>query len=518
MWTSALSAAEFQTLRQYETAFEVRQVTWYTFPTPTYGFNWGTAVDTTSQPVAGTFTSEGAKVFSYLNTSGRLTIRNAYAYLAPSIDSLTTPLLVDADGHALIAVRNDQDGRENLALTFDSNQYLVHGIALGYGVINWVTRGIFLGERRVYMSPQVDDLLIGDARWHPDLLCSAPTNDTGLTYRMSADDLRAVMQWQAALQKNPLTSAFQFSLAFNGVGATGAYKPDDLTPAVKRNWSSFYWISHTYTHQQLDEVTYEVASAEIVKNIRQAATLGFRAPLFDRANLVTPEVSGLANPMALQAALDAGVRYVVSDTSKPGQGNPSPNTGIVNSIQPQILEIPRRPNNLYYNVAAPDDWAAEYNCRYQGFWGRALSYKEILEIESDTLLGYLLRGDADPWMFHQTNLAVYDGVHTLLTDLLDLTLRKYRAVYSLPILSPPMNEIGELMKARQNYNDARVSAVLFPGYGIVIFPPTRAVTVPITGVSAFQAQMYGGQSIAHVAVDKGRLAIVPLRSIPYRNE
>ena len=99
-------------------------------------------------------------------------------------------------------------------------------------------------------------------------------------------------------------------------------------------------------------------------------------------------------------------------------------------------------------------------------------------------------------------------------DLLDLTLRKYRAVYSLPILSPPMNEIGELMKARQNYNDAKVSAVLFPGYGIVIFPPTRAVTVPITGVSAFQAQMYGGQYIAHVAVDKGSLAIVPLRSFP----
>ena len=204
--------------------------------------------------------------------------------------------------------------------------------------------------------------------------------------------------------------------------------------------------------------------------------------------------------------------YVVSDTSRPEQGNPSPNTGIVNPIQPSILEIPRRPTNLYYNVAAPDDWVSEYNCRYEGFWGRRLSYQEILNIESDTLLGYLLKGDLDPWMFHQTNLAAYDGVHTLLTDVLDLTLSKYRALYTLPILSPPMNEIGELMKGRQDYNDAMVTAVLFPGYGIVIVPPAKAATVPITGVNAFHAELYGGQSIAHVDVKPGRFVIVSLSS------
>ena len=515
VWTGALSAAEFDTLRQYEAAFDIRQVTWYTFPSPAYGFNWGTAVDTTSQPVDGSFTPDGAAVFPYLNTSNPLTLRNAYAYLALPLDAGTTPLLVDAAGHALAAVRTFPDGRENLALTFDSNQYLVHAIALGYGVISWVTRGIFIGERHVYMSAQVDDLLIADSRWYSSLPCSTPAADTGVEFRITSSDLQNVVNWQTNLQTSPLTADVQLSLAFNGVGATGIYQPDDLTPAVKKakNRNSFFWISHTFTHQNLDNVTYDVASQEFLKNIRQAKTLGFTKPQFDRQNLVTPEVSGLLNPMALQAAFDAGVRYVVSDTSRPGYGNPSPNIGIVNPLQPQILEIPRRPNNLFFNVATPDDWVAEYNCRYQGFWGRALSYDEILRIESDALLGYLLRGDADPWMFHQTNLDAYDGVHTLLTDLLDLTLTKYRALYTLPILSPAMNEIGDLMRARQDFNEAAPTAILFPGYGIAILPPAKAVTVPITGVNAFGAEMYGGQFIAHVDVEPGRFAIVPLRPI-----
>ena len=44
-------------------------------------------------------------------------------------------------------------------------------------------------------------------------------------------------------------------------------------------------------------------------------------------------------------------------------------------------------------------------------------------------------------MFHQTNLAAYDGVHTLLTDLLDRTLAKYSGYVTVPIVSgavPPL--------------------------------------------------------------------------------
>src|SRR5918912_4006956 len=110
--------------------------------------------------------------------------------------------------------------------------------------------------------------------------------------------------------------------------------------------------------------------------------------------------------------------------------------------------IPRRPVNLFYNVAAPADWAAEYNCLYRSFFGRDLTYNEILNFVSDQLLPYLLMGENDPWMFHQTNLVAYDGKHTLLTDLLDRTIAKYNGYLTWPVISPSMDTLGRSIDAR----------------------------------------------------------------------
>ena len=38
-WQSALTAAEWTTLYNYETIYGIRQVSWYTYPTPAEGFN-----------------------------------------------------------------------------------------------------------------------------------------------------------------------------------------------------------------------------------------------------------------------------------------------------------------------------------------------------------------------------------------------------------------------------------------------------------------------------------------------
>ena len=102
-------------------------------------------------------------------------------------------------------------------------------------------------------------------------------------------------------------------------------------------------------------------------------------------NLVNPGYTGLTTAAVMQAMFDVGIRYVVGDTSVQGYDNPSPNAGIYNPLQPQILMIPRRPTNLFYNVSTPDQWVAEYNDIYRSFWGRDLSYAEILDHESDVL-------------------------------------------------------------------------------------------------------------------------------------
>lgn len=501
-YLSGLTNQEWQTLWSYEAGFGIRQVSWYTYPTPDYGFQSPTAAfDTSNSPIDAQFTVSGQSVFSYATTGNPLRISNAWAYLAKPADTNTTALLSDAQGNALAAVRSYSDGRQNLALTFDSNPNLLHSSVLAYGLINWVSKRLFLGERHVYLNAQVDDVFIDDAAWAASTPCSTPVDPwKGPRYRMTDTDLQNVLAWQDR-------QAMRLSLGFNGLGATGIYSPDQLTPAAARSQPRFNWISHTYTHQNLDTVSYENAYFEIQTNNDIAQRLGLTA--YTPANLITPDVSGLTNAAFLQAAFDIGVRYLVTDTSQPGQNNPTPNAGIPNSLQPAIMGLPRHPTNLFFNVSAPDEWVAEYNCHYGSFWGRDLTYNEILDKESQVLLLYLLKGDIDPLMFHQTNLRAYTGTQSLLSDLLDLTLQKYSSRLGLPVLSLAMDDVGGKVGARMRYNAAGVTASMTPGQSITL-TVQQAATIPVTGLNTADAETYGGQPIAHVALGAGQSVTLPL--------
>jgi hypothetical protein len=56
-----------------------------------------------------------------------------------------------------------------------------------------------------------------------------------------------------------------------------------------------------------------------------------------------------------------------------------------------------------------------------------LTYAEILDKESDLMVSYLARFDLDPLMFHQSNMRAYDGVNSLLGDLLHATPDEVRS-------------------------------------------------------------------------------------------
>ena len=144
----------------------------------------------------------------------------------------------------------------------------------------------------------------------------------------------------------------------------------------------------------------------------------------------------------MRAAFDAGVRFTVSDSSLAGWDSPSPNAGIYSLHQSAILIIPRRPTNLFFNVSTPEVWQEEYNAIYRSFWGRDLSYEEILDFEANVLVRRVLRGESNPWMFHQANTRDYGGGRSLLSDLHDRVLRKYAAVSKLPIVSATMDALG----------------------------------------------------------------------------
>ena len=719
---SAFEADEWFALWDYEALFGVRQITSYTAPfgyPDTYGLNLVTYQDTLVTPLTATLTTAGQEVYSYLRPTTPITFTGAWVYLATVISpAQTTPLLVTADGYAIASINQYADGRENLAITAANNPFLVHSLLLSHGTINWLTRGLFLGERQSYMTPQPDDILIDSDMWDTNAL----TDTTGLLFRMSSADWTALINWQNRVRgvtpvtstcvvirpaaadgvdtmlradqptinfgnqafmmtdsedapNRKMNSAIKFSLTdvpagstivsatlnlnlfrsvgsqtdvveahritrdwtegagaansgatwnrydglnnwttpggdydpavagsfvassiewktmtvtnlvqswvsgavpnygmlllsppapgnnekrfytsddnriqmrpylsicyldgaapvasttmsftlempFNGEGATGIYNPDTLTPAIIANHLPFNWINHTYTHLNLDApATYNEILQELTLN-HNVAVNQLHLTHYVTTSMIQPDISGLTNTAFFQAAKAFGIQYIIADTSRAGWNNPSPNAGFYSPLEPSILIIPRRPTNLFYNLSTPAEWVSEYNCYYGPtgtcaggqwrFWDHDLSYAEILDKESDMMLQYLLKWDIDPLMFHQANLRAYDGVRSLLSDLIDATLAKYNRWVNLPIRSEPLHQLGARMAARMTYDASGVQAVLTPCTSLTLSVANSA-NVPVTGVSfGSVTETYGGQTISHIPVAPNASVTIPL--------
>jgi hypothetical protein len=90
-----------------------------------------------------------------------------------------------------------------------------------------------------------------------------------------------------------------------------------------------------------------------------------------------------------------------------------------------------------------------------------------------------------------------------------MTLAKYRQYFTLPILSPTMDQLGQKMAARMTYNAAGVTATIKPGVSITL-KATKATVVPVTGVRRSGSELYGGQYITYVTLKAGQTVTVPL--------
>lgn len=537
-WESALSAAEWQILWDFEAMFGIRQVTSYTAPygyPDAYGLNYSVNyVDTTSAPLSATLTAAGQSVFGDLNPTGPVVFKNAWVYLSTVISpAVTTPLLVTNDGYAIASITTYPDGRQNLAVTAANAPFLVHSMALSYGILNWLTKGIFLGERHVNMGYQIDDLFSDTDLWNP----ANPTvfENTGLTYRLTGADITADLAWRnnVLYTQYPLANKMKLEWAFNGEGTTtqyrglGIYTPDTLTPAIVANKSQYNFVNHTYTHLNLDNALTSTIQTELNNNHRVATAMTLTTYFKD--SMVQPDISGLSNRNFFAAAKNFGIKYVIADTSRAGWNNPSPNAGFYSTWQPSILIIPRRATNLFYPVSTPSEWVGIYNCFYSipngtcanrqfVFWDRDLTYSEILDKESDLLLSYLLKWDIDPVMFHTAQIRAYpadtnnpptyqtDGTRTVLNDLIERLMQKYHAISKLPIRNLPQHEIGILMARRMAYNASGATATITPCKNIVI-RTAGAATIPVTGIAVgtvANREVYNGQNISYVTLAANR--------------
>ena len=280
-----------------------------------------------------------------------------------------------------------------------------------------------------------------------------------------------------------LPAAGENGASDNTATATAAVA-DDLVAGLQNYQSSFHWISHTYDHPStlngLCKSTPtgtgcgDVADApnptddidlEILTNLYTASSPGGinldtdssdagLTPLtftdFNPGNIVTPGVTGLNDPNVPSYLFEDGIKYAVSDSSVIGQPNngpnPSPNVGIVNvynGVDSGIYEVPRHPNDVFYNVANWADDEAEFVCIYQNFVPpnspvgtvpapdppfNTFNAAQILDFTSSIFVSNMLMGDMDPEMFHQPDLHFSDNYPGL---------RRLRSAPPIPRLSSP---------------------------------------------------------------------------------
>jgi MYXO-CTERM domain-containing protein len=485
--TATFTDAQWTILQTYEAKFGVRRVSLYTVPSATYGLtSAGAAINSTTTPITTTCTTAGAAAFVGANCANPVVINSGTANPAHAADAQTVPLLTDAAGNVYAATRTYPDGREGMTLTFAQLATAVDTLELAYGLVSWATRGLFVGERHVYLMPQLDDFFLASALY-PDA--------SGATYRITGTELQTLADWQKSRQANPLLSGFRIAFAMNCQGA-GPVATDDLVAKAEALGPAFAWISHTWDHAELTTMAYLDVMAEWSLN-DQAITALELTP-YSKLNAVTPGITGLDNVNAMQASYDSGIRYLVSDASIAAQANPSPNVGFYNALVPGILEIPRIATNLDYDLSQPSEWIAYWEANLK----QTLTYDQIVAAESQNLLGYLLTGNNDPMMFHQANARDIGGGHSMLTDLLGATLDAYLKVATFPVVSPTQDNLGQRVIDRMGLNASGVSATIGPGSQITV-KVTNAAKVPITGLCTPTAETYGAQKISYVSLAAG---------------
>ncbi|SEL66361.1 hypothetical protein SAMN05216387_1261, partial [Nitrosovibrio tenuis] len=335
---------------------------------------------------------------------------------------------------------------------------------------------------------------------------------------------------------------------------------DDLVAAVVANKANFRFISHTFTHADMDKApvpanntcayptltTLAAIQAEITRNRTVWGLLGLPEKSLNNGTLISGNHSGLkdrkctddqaddvafdqggANPLFLQAAANVGVDYLASDSSQRAQNLEQYITQYDDGSTDDRLMLPRWPTNIFYNVTKPDQLMDEYNyifhdrfvnagqdpCQIPGAVCSTRTYAQILQAEADIALRHMLTFNKWPHFFHQTNLAKYDASgNTLQFDWLNAVFTEYERLLKLPVRNFPYYLIGDRTAERLKYKSAVVQAVWNRTTNQVTLSANTAVpNLLVTGLAG--GELYGGQLIREIGVNTTPKAITVNRAL-----
>jgi hypothetical protein len=562
-FASTLDTAQWQALWDYERTFGVRQVALNAAPGTNAedqclrGRGEGAAKETDKA----TLSSAGAAIFSRLRSDAQIPLGGAYIYRTMVDPSCRADPILMVGTEVLGVVSTTPDGRERVAIAAALGPDQLATNLLGYGLVRWATRGVFLGEERQWINVDVDDWFLTTLRRHPD--------GSTETYRLTGPEAESVARQQKALRdRHPAIGGFQLNMAFNGglldssapaeCRAVGAY--DALSSYSRCLANEFRWINHTMHHPQMNTTDYNLSRAEIADNLAKAAKAGIPAP---STVLKTPEYSGLgvyvsppdsenlvdhglegSNAELLRAASDAGVKYLHGNMSFVSHRPNCFNCGVYHPLQPNLFVVPDWPTNIAFEASTPEEETALYNGEYgtngtlPGTLGEDRDYQQIIDAEADVALQHIASGSAYTHTLHQGNLHEYAPDRSLMYDWLDAVFARYDSYYTVPLDNPDWTRLAEYVEARNAHFAelaAHRDAIWDRTAGTVTYTAKDASRLFLTGLAtravddaspavAAQAERaapdqpgvdtaenYGDDTVSSVQIDAGQTAVFAVK-------
>ncbi|TVZ99452.1 hypothetical protein FB157_101469 [Streptomyces sp. BK340] len=251
-------SAEQTALETYERTYGIPQVDAYTWAHPEVGLDYtdqGGYAGSLDGRTAGVTAAGRAGPFGYLDGAfgfedNSPSVQESYGFVARPRTGFTSYVDVpvpDGSGTGSLLGEYAHDGRRELVVTFAYNQYQQQFRVLARGIVEWLTRGVHLGQARNYFAVHVDDVFAPDARWDTernctpgDIDCGSGGTDTTTPIRMTADDARYAASWEQS-------HGFTLDMAFNA-GAGEEWKSenggtDALTGRLLADRARYCWAA-----------------------------------------------------------------------------------------------------------------------------------------------------------------------------------------------------------------------------------------------------------------------------------
>ncbi|KAK3682052.1 hypothetical protein B0T22DRAFT_432386 [Podospora appendiculata] len=514
-WASALSASQWQTIYTYQTSFGVRLVRLDSFPSTDLGVTKATpgagccntgVEQLISISDASAFPTASIKTGAGLSTQGlwhypavitNATIAHTIATFGPDSAGASTTTTT-------AAIINNFNGRQQMVWFVSwATDWSQTSNFLQHAYIHWLTRGLFVGKRKIYLNTQVDDMHLETDIYQPN----------GTTFRIRTSDLDTHKNWQVDINTRlPSGSNYFIEVGHNGNGdieaatnlaSSASCVPDyaveydsppdtplefqkplgtgtDLWPPefstygwsltcakldaiatwFYNNPNAFAAVSHTFTHEELNNATYHDASREIAFNTAWLKQIGlWTSARFSSIGLIPPGITGLHNGDAIRAWMDNGIRYVVGDNTRPILRNPTnPFWPLISTVAGNgyagLTILPRWATTMYYNCYSQSCTLQEWINTSAG----SGTFANLLDDARTVNSRYLFGLHPDPYMFHQANLRSGDvdtitvgsqtGPLSLLQIWVETITQEMVRLTNWPISSLKHDDIGDLFTRR----------------------------------------------------------------------